>query len=110
MKRILLYGDSLFTAGIAANLQAVQGVEVAQSTDLTLDGPWQRPGLVIVETGNWSCRLNAWCAQNNLPLVSVDMDNGTLTVVSSRSLPAYSVEELLRSLKHLCRAIASGET
>ncbi len=102
MKKILVCGNSIFMAGLATSLRATANVEVVQ---LDLRGATRDleglPDMVIVDMADWSSELTQWCVQRNLLLVGMNVNSGTLTVLSGKSFPASSIEEALKWLADL---------
>jgi hypothetical protein len=104
MKKILLSGDSILLAGLAARLQSVAKFEIIQS-DLKGFAPADLSGLedidaVIIDlaTGSPDTPLNWFRAYPSLLLIGLDSATGTLTALSGQACPVSSVEQVVEWL------------
>lgn len=105
-KKVLLYGNSILMAGLAAKLEAAPGLLVRrwQNDDPTgleqIKGE-DIPDLLVADLrdARTSESLSALCALPGVTLVGMDAITGTLTSLTSRSHPAHSMQEVLELLK-----------
>lgn len=99
MKKILVCGNSIPLAGLAASLRGVEGLEVIQSQDLSgLEDPKGLADLVLVDAADALALLRA---QPAVPLLSVDYASGTVTVLSAESHPVSAVQEIVELIQGL---------
>lgn len=97
-KKILLHGNSILLAGLAAKLQGVSGVAVTHSTtDADASADWD---VVIVDLAGQAAVPPALWGRRNLRVVGVDAATGTLTVLSGQSYPVHSVDDVLQWLQN----------
>lgn len=95
MQRILLCGNSIPLAGLAARLRAQPGLTVIQADVADLTEPPGPDDLVIVEADQSVEALTFLRRHPIWRLLSVDTATGALTAFSSRSYSAQSVEDVL---------------
>ncbi|MEJ5198077.1 MAG: hypothetical protein WHX53_04060 [Anaerolineae bacterium] len=95
MKRILLCGNSIPLAGLAARLRAQPNLMVVQADLADLAEPPGPDDLVIVEADRSVEALALLRRHPIWRLLSVDTVTGALTAFSSRSYSAQSVEDVL---------------
>jgi hypothetical protein len=100
VKKVLLYGNSILIAGLASKLSQVNGVEVTQMEEGDLTDP-TGVNMIIVDLrdGKISQALPVLCAVPNVLLVGLDAITNTLTVLTSQSHTANSMEDVLDVLK-----------
>lgn len=91
----MLYGDSIFLAGLAAKLQGVAGLTVTDAAaDLAAD--WD---VAIVDLAGQAAVPPTLWGRRDLLVVGVDAAAGTLTVLSGQSYPVHSVDDVLQWLQ-----------
>ena len=101
VKRILLYGDSIFLTGLAAQLQAMAGLDVRQQAPHA--GPLNLGNLdaVIVDLNDVPAAdvLAILRARPNLKVVGVNATNGAVTVLSGRVYLAQTLADVVACLE-----------
>ena len=97
MKHVLLYGSSIFLAGLAATLQADPGLDVRQQAPS--DGLVDLGDLdtVIVDFGDAPPAhvLTMLRARPDLKMVGVNASDGAVTVLSGRVYMAQRLEDIV---------------
>ncbi len=99
MKRILLCGNSIPLAGLAARLDGQPGLQVIH-TDLT--GLRHQPDLgdaVIVDAAQAADALALLRPHPAWRLVSVDAASGAVTTYAAQSQPVQEVEEIVQLIR-----------
>lgn len=106
---VLIYGNSLFIAGVAAQLSAVPGLAVQRVATATALGD-RCPGVLVFDlTAVRADLVLGWltdCAQ--LTLVGLDLRRSRVVVFSTGALQVASVEELGRLVRRLAPGGATG--
>ncbi|MBP7962920.1 MAG: hypothetical protein KBG20_14795 [Caldilineaceae bacterium] len=101
MKHILLYGSSIFLAGLAATLQADPSLDIHQQAPS--DGLLDLGDLdaVIVDFGDAPPAhvLTMLRARPDLKMVGVNASDGAVTVLSGRVYMAQTLTDVLRCLE-----------
>ena len=101
IKHILLYGDSIFLTGLAAQLQARDDVDVRQQASRT--GPLNLDDLdaVIVDFDDVQAGdvLAMLRARPDLKIVGVNATNGAVTVLSGRIYLAHTLADVMACLE-----------
>lgn len=100
MKHILLYGDSIFLTGLAAQLDVLPEVEMRQQRPH--DGPLDLRGLdaVIVDFNavDAGAVLDILRARPDLKIVGINPSGGAVTVFTGQVFLARTVAEVMRCL------------
>ncbi|NBD34679.1 MAG: hypothetical protein GVY30_01615 [Chloroflexi bacterium] len=100
MKRILLYGDSVFLGGLAAQLQAQDDVIIVQQA--SHEGPLKLGDLdaVIVDFNDVDADdvLAILRASPDLKVVGVNAPGGAVTVLSGKVYLAHTLEDVVGCL------------
>jgi hypothetical protein len=102
MKRVLLCGNSLFVSGLQASLEVARGLNLQQigpKLDLIYERVklW-RPDVLIIETVLLKDKVSL-SILNDFPkvrIISVDLDENRLLVLSGLATERPSIEELLQ--------------
>lgn len=101
VKRILLYGNSIFLAGLAAQLQRRSGVEVRQQSPSA--GRLELAGLdaVVVDFAEVAPGdvLAILRAQPDVKVVGVNAAGSAVTVLSGQVYLAHGVADVLEGLE-----------
>lgn len=101
IKRILLYGDSIFLTGLAAQLQSMAGLDVRQQAPHA--GPLNLGDLdaVIVDFDDVPASdvLALLRARPDLKIVGVNATNGAVTVLSGRVYLAHTLADVMGCLE-----------
>ena len=101
IKRILLYGDSIFLTGLAAQLQSMAGLDVRQQAPHA--GPLDLGDLdaVIVDFGDVLAGdvLAMIRARPDLKIVGVNATGGAVTVLSGKVYLAHSLADVVACLE-----------
>jgi hypothetical protein len=101
MKHILLYGDSIFLGGLAAQLRAQEGVSVSQQSPHT--GPLHLGKLdaVIVDFNAVDAAdiLAILRARPDLKIVGVNAPGGAVTVLSGKVYLAHTLADVVGCLE-----------
>jgi hypothetical protein len=105
-KKVLLYGNSILIAGLAAKLQNAPGLAIQRWQE---EGPsglerlknGEIPDLVVADLrdAHTSQSLSALCALPGVTLIGMDALTNTLTSFTSQSRPAHSMEDVLELLE-----------
>ena len=100
IKKILLYGNSILIAGLTSKLGQVEGLEVTQMVEGEL-GDISNMNMIVVDLreGKTSQALPILCAAPGVVLVGMDAITNTLTVLTSQSHTAQSMQDVLEVLK-----------
>lgn len=100
MKQVLLYGTSIFLAGLAAELQKRPDVEVRCQSDLTglLDLGAVDAAVVDLDDTPAAGVLALLRARPDLRIVGVNASNSTLTVLTGRVYMASTMDDLVACL------------
>ncbi|MBU0493824.1 MAG: hypothetical protein KKA73_11245 [Chloroflexi bacterium] len=102
MKNILLCGNSIFIAGLAASLQGVEGLAVTNA-DLDglrdLRGPF--PDVVIIDLNDADAAraVARFCARPGLLVLGVDAARSVLTVLSGSQMAVSDTGDLAQLVK-----------
>lgn len=101
MKHILLYGDSIFLAGLAATLQADPGLDIHQQAPCAgfLDLGDLDAVIVDFDDAPAADVLTMLRARPDLKLVGVNASDGAVTVLSGRVYMAHSLRDVLHCLE-----------
>jgi hypothetical protein len=96
-KKVLLYGNSILMAGLAASLQTLPQLDVIQMDNHAPIVVEQAQPLVFMDLRDTSSihALPALCALPGVTLVGMDSVTGTFSVLTGESHPARSVQEVL---------------
>ncbi len=101
IKRVLLYGDSIFLTGLAAQLQTRDDVDVRQQAPHA--GPLHLGDLdaVIVDFGDVPAGdvLAMLRARPNLKIVGVNATGGAVTVLSGKVYLAHTLADVVGCLE-----------
>ena len=101
VKRILLYGDSIFLTGLAAQLQARDDVDVRHQSSHA--GPLNLGNLdaIIVDFNDVPASdvLALLRARPDLKIVGVNATNGAVTVLSGRVYLAHTLADVMGCLE-----------
>ncbi len=101
MKKVLLWGNSIFLAGLALALRSRAGVEVVCSAGDPLDAArCLGPDVVIVDLGDAHCG-DALMLLRTLPalrLVGVNSATGAVSILSGQVQLAQTLEEVTRAI------------
>ena len=101
LKHILLYGDSIFLTGLAAQLQSMAGLDVRQQAPHA--GPLNLDGLdaVIVDFGDVPAGdvLAMLRARPDLKIVGVNATNSAVTVLSGKVYLAHTLADVVACLE-----------
>jgi hypothetical protein len=110
IKSILLYGDSLWFAGLAAYLQAAQGLRVIQSDPRSLAAIARQANLdlVILDRTQEADALPLLRVHPTATVVSVDTNTGILTALSGRSCQVQTMQEIEQVIRELMAARGSS--
>lgn len=106
IKSILLYGDSLWFAGLAAYLQESQGLRVIQSAPRSLAEIARHVNLdlVILDRSQEADALLLLRVHPAATVVSVDTNTGILTVLSGRSCQVQTMQEVEQLIRDVMAA------
>jgi len=99
MKRIVLCGNSIPLAGLAARLEGQPGLEVIQADLTDLRDPPEPDDVVIVDTARTAEALALLRPHPAWRLVSVDAATGTLNTYAAQSHLVHEMEEIVRYLR-----------
>ncbi|MBI5964576.1 MAG: hypothetical protein HY863_13945 [Chloroflexi bacterium] len=100
IKKILLYGNSILIAGLASKLGQVEGLEVTQMEEGDLGNPLDVNMIAVdLRDAKTSQALPVLCAVPGVLLVGMDAITNTLTVLTSQSHTAQSMQDVLEVLK-----------
>jgi hypothetical protein len=109
MRRILLYGRSLWFSGLATYLQGLEGWQVVQA-----DAPgWETPtafadvGLVLLDCAHEAEALPLLRAHRATAVVSVDASTGLLTILFGQSCRVQTMQEIEQLVRDMMPARAS---
>jgi len=96
-KKVLLYGNSILMAGLAASLQTLPQLEVIQ---MDSHGPVKiehAQPLIFMDLRDIGSihALPELCALPGVTLVGMDSITGTFSVLTGESHPAKSVQQML---------------
>jgi len=104
-KRVAVYGNSLYIAGIVASLKANTSMDVLC---VDLDSPTTNQSLdendlaaIVFDLSDTSLRLNfsLLCEQPDLFLIGVDPSREEMLVLSSQPAKALSMADLVRVIR-----------
>jgi hypothetical protein len=100
-KKILLYGNSILIAGLTSKLEQVAGLEVTCAEDGDL-GDLSGLDMIVVDLrdNKTSQSLPRLCTAPGVLLVGMDAITNTLTVLTSQTHPAHSMQDVLEALKN----------
>jgi hypothetical protein len=100
-KRILLYGDSIFLTGLAAQLQSEAGLDVRQHAPRTGSLHLGDLDAVIVDFDDVQAAdvLAILRARPDLKIVGVNASDGAVTVLSGRIYLAHSLADVVECLE-----------
>jgi hypothetical protein len=100
-KKILLYGNSILIAGLASKLEQVNGLEVMQTEEDGNLGDISGLDMIVVDLRDpkTSQSLPRLCTAPGVLLVGMDAITNTLTILTSQSHPAHSMQDVLEALK-----------
>ncbi len=99
MKRILLCGNSIPLAGLAARLEGQPGLQVIH-TDLTALGDQSDLGDAVIVDAAQAAQALAWLRPHPAwRLVSVDAASGDLTTYAAQSRPVQGMEEIVQLIR-----------
>jgi hypothetical protein len=105
-RRVVLYGNSLFMAGVAASLQRLPGLEVVRRHTPFPDTGQQldtlRPDAIIVElTASPAADTLAFLqAHPGIPLITLDPNSREVVTLSSQQIPARTASELAHFIEN----------
>ncbi len=104
---VLIYGNSLFVTGVAAELGAVPGLTIKRVDIASLTPPEQLdigcPSTLIVDlaTIHGDLLLHCLLACPTLVLVGLDLKNSRVMVMNSEFFPVSTLQELTHVLQGL---------
>lgn len=105
MKRVLLCGNSLFVSGLQASLGAASGLDL-QQIEPQADHIRERvkawkPEVLILETGLLKDKFSLTLLQENpeMRLISLDIEDNRLLVLSGSAADQPTTEELLQLIE-----------
>ncbi len=98
VKRILLCGNSIPLAGLAASLESQPGLEVIHADLAGLRAPPGSDDVVIADAAQTAEALALLRPHPAWRLLSVDAATGTLTTYAAQSHLVHEVEEIVRYL------------
>jgi hypothetical protein len=100
VKRIVLYGKSVFIAGLAATLSSHPGLDLYYRDNDSLDD-FPPADVIMADVAEIETfqALSNLCARSGMILVGVDTSANTLTVLTGKSHPANSMQDVLDVLK-----------
>ena len=100
MKHILVYGASLFLAGLLAHLQRLPDVEIDTCTTLTGLGDLCTYDVVLIDLNDARAAdvLALLRARPDLRVVGVNANTSAVTVLAGQVYLAESVEEVTRTI------------
>ncbi len=98
MKKVLLWGNSIFLAGLAAALRAAVDLEVLCASGAAARG--FAPDVLIVDLNDEHCgdALALLRARPDLRVVGVNAATNAVTVLQGQVFPAQSVEEVTHTI------------
>ena len=101
IKKILLYGNSILIAGLTSKLEQVAGLEVEFAKEDGDLGDLSGLDMIVVDLrdSKTSQVLPRLCTAPGILLVGMDAITNTLTVLTSQSHPAHSMQDVLEALK-----------
>ncbi len=101
MKQVLLYGDSIFLNGLAAQLQDDPNLDVRHHT--LKSGPLQlgEIDVVILDLDEVQARdvMTILRARSNLKVVGVNAPSGAVTVLSGKIYLAHTLADVVNCLE-----------
>lgn len=107
VKRVIVYGDSIFLSGIAELLRADAGLEIVeirlQGGEIKLKN--SQPDVVLVDAlqtslNQISALMLSFHSRPGLPFISLNADDKQLTVLSSQQYPAVNLPNLTQVIKN----------
>jgi hypothetical protein len=114
IRKVVLYGNSLFMAGVEASLKRKDGLDV-QRIDATLPGARQRldalrPAAVVFDLADppLGFVLPFLREHLDLPLVGLDVTSNTVLVLSCRQYTALTVNDLAQVIQIQLSTSARG--
>jgi hypothetical protein len=106
-RTVLIYGNSLFVAGVAAELDAVPGLIIKRVDTSGLRSVEQMqtgcPATLIVDLATIPGNLVLHCLLQcpTLVIVGLDLKNSRVIVLNSQFFPVTTLQELTCVLQHL---------
>ncbi len=100
MKHILVYGASLFLAGLLPQLQTLADTEVCCRAGLAGLGDLCAYDLVLIDLHDARAAdvLTLLRARPDLRVVGVNAESSAVTVLHGQVYPAQSIEEVMRTI------------
>lgn len=100
MKRILVYGESLFLAGLRSRLQHLPEIDIYGRKHLAGVGDLASYDVVLIDLNDVRAAdvLALLRARPDLRVVGVNADTSAVTVLAGQVYFAESVEEVTRTL------------
>lgn len=106
-RTVLIYGNSLFVAGVAAELGAVPGLTIKRVDISGLTSPEQLQigcaTTLIIDLATIHSDLLLHCLLEcpTMVLVGLDLKNSRVMVLNSQFFPVSTLQELTHVLQHL---------
>jgi len=114
IRKVVLYGNSLFMAGVEAGLKNRDGIEVIH-VDASLPSAGQQldslhPAAVVFDLASPPLRLGLPFVKEHLglPLIGLDVTSNTVLVLSCRQYTALTVDDLAQVIQVQLSASARG--
>jgi hypothetical protein len=100
-RHILIYGDSIFLAGLAEQVRTLPGVQVEVRHSLTGLGDLAAFDAVIVDLDNPATAdvLTLLRARPDLKVIGVNQATGALTVLAGQVYLAHSLDDVIVHLE-----------
>ena len=107
VKRVIMYGDTIFLSGIAETLRIDSGLDVIelplQSGDMPLKNSF--PDMVLVDASQISLDqlavlMSYFPSNPGLPFISLNVEAKQLIMLSSRQYPAVSLPDLTTVIRN----------
>jgi hypothetical protein len=113
IRKVVLYGNSLFMAGVEAGLKNRDGIEVIHIDASLPDAGQQldalRPAAVVFDLASPPLRFGLPFVKEHpgLPLIGLDVTSNTVLVLSCRQFTALTVDDLAQVIQVQLSASAS---
>ena len=104
-KKVLLYGSSLFIAGLNASLSTIPGLKIrrfeAHETNYVERVRTEKPDVIIVELVNASYNLTLSLLQKfpGVTLIGLDLESDQLLVLSVQEQRALAAADLVKVIQ-----------
>ena len=100
MKRILLYGNSIFLAGMANTLQGMLELTLVQFDALEAPLCPETDLILVDQCETTTINLLSELCEQGISVAIINPTNGTLTIFSGKSCAVNSIPELAMFLKN----------